>query len=259
MEKNKLFVSLVAVVLALAVMNGARASTQVDTTWNGAGQYHLSFTGDDDATNTFNTGGDLISGEYHGINSENNPYHYGVNDVDAKVKASVTNGFVEYTFDRTDSYTPMYGNAGQHSYSYVGTDGTGSLAWHSHSNFASLKECNYGWQSNDQLQANGNHYLEHDFVVAPNVGAGIVLQGSGTSSISDMSDESWKSSFKFGKGCGCYTNAEVNSVGSGVFDLTAQAPNSIDTDFGVHTDGVLNVHSEFNNGFVFDDYALSGN
>jgi hypothetical protein len=82
----------------------------------------------------------------------------------------------------------------------------------------------------------------------------------GTTEVTDMCDGTWVSSYSFGKGCGCYTNANVNTVGSGVFDLYADADNQIVTDTGITVNGgSLNVHSTFTGGFNFANFALTGN
>ena len=155
----------------------------------------------------------------------------------------------------------MYGDAGQESYTYISTDDTADFAWHSNSNYARLRNCNWGWQANDQIHATGLHYIYHSFYIDSgyNEGAEIIVSANGDTSITDMNEDHWKSSYKFGKGCGCYTNAHVDITGSGVFDLNAYADNQIDTDFGITTDGFLNVHSKFSNGFHFSNFALSGN
>jgi hypothetical protein len=43
-----------------------------------------------------------------------------------------------------------------------------------------------------------------------------------------MSGESSGSSFKFGKGCGCYTNADCSANGVGTFKLDYWADNQLD-------------------------------
>ena len=246
---------LVAMLFCIGI---ASATTSVDTTWNGAGSFDTHFIAGDDANADFSTFGSAISGEWHATDSDNNPYGYGVDSVEAKVKASVSNGWMEYNFDRTDAKT-SYGNAGQNSYTLIDTAGTGNLAWRSTSNYASLKSCNYGWEANGQIQATGNQHIYHSFSINPTEGAVIEFTGNADTTITDMSETSGKSSFTFGKGCGCYTNAEVDIVGSGTFDLFAKADNSIVTDTGITTDGFLQVHSEFGSGFHYNNFALSGN
>jgi len=237
----------------------ATASTTIDTAWNGAGTFETHFVAGDDARVDLWTGGSLISGEWHATDSDNNPYNYGVDNVEAKVKASSTNGFIEYQFERTDAKTSMYGEPGQKAYTLIDSLGTASFAWRSTSNYASLSSSNYGWQANGQMQATGEHQIIHTFEANPNEWAGLRVIADGTSYISDMSEGSNSAGYTFGKGLGCYTNAEVGIVGSGTFDLNAYADNSIVTDTGIITDGFLNIHAEFSNGFQYNNFALAGN
>ena len=252
-----IIVGLIAFAL-LASVGLVSAVTTVDTTWNGGGAFETHFTAGDDATSDFSTFGSAISGEWHATDSDNNPYGYGVDSTEVKVKAHATNGFIEYKFDRTDAKT-SYGPAGQESYTLINTFGTGDFAWRSSSNYASLSSCNYGWQANGQIQATGVHFIDHYFSISPTEGAEIVVDADATTVITDMNEKSGSSSYTFGKGCGCYTNANVDITGSGTFDLNAYADNSIVTDNGIITDGYLNIHSAFGTGFHFSNFALAGN
>ena len=253
---------ILAMLISLLTISGVMASTIVDTTWSGSGIVETHFIAGDDAQADFWTGGSSIEGSFQATDSDNNPYGYGVDSVEAKVKAKATDGFIEYNFDRTDSKS-SYGEAGQKSYTsmnnMIGTGGTSDFAWRSSSNYASLSSCNYGWQANGQIQATGNHFIDHYFSISPTEGAEIIVDADANTVITDMSEKSGKSSYTFGKGCGCYTNAEVDIVGSGTFDLYAHADNSIVTDTGITTDGYLNVHSTFNSGFHYNNFALEGN
>jgi len=254
---KKIVSILSALMLMLVAVGVASASTTIDANWNGAGTFDTQFTAGDDATTGFWTGGSTISGEFHATDSDNNPYNYGVDSVEAKVKAHAENGFVEYNFDRTDSKS-SYGVAGQKSYTMIGSSGTADLAWRSSSNYASLRSTNYGWQANGQMQATGNHEIVHTFGTATEW-AGMHVVADATTYISDMNEGSNSGGYVFGKGNGCYTNAEVDIVGSGTFDLDAYADNSIVTDTGIATDGYLNIYSNFGSGFHYDNFALSGN
>ena len=239
----------------------ASATTSVDTNWNGAGSFDTHFIAGDDANADFWTGGSFISGEFHATDSDNNPYGYGVDSVEAKVKAKATDGFIEYNFDRTDSKS-SYGVAGQKSYTsmnnMIGTGGTSDFAWRSTSNYAALTNSNWGWQANGQMKATGNQEITHTFGTSTEW-AGMHIVADATTVISDMAEKSTSTGYRFGWGDGCYTNAEVDIVGSGTFDLNAYADNSIVTDTGITTDGFLQVHSEFGSGFHYNNFALSGN
>lgn len=253
---NKIGIFGMAIMLCMGLVS---ATTQVDTIWDGGGSLDINFISGNDANVGFGTSGNLISGEFHTTDYDNNPYGYNVDTTDTTIKSHVGNGWMAYTFARTDSYSPMYGAAGQESYTYIGSSGTGDFAWHSNSNYASLVNSNYGWQSDNQMQATGDHYIRHYLSVNPDNGAEIIVAADGTTQISDMCDSAG-TSFSFGKGCGCYTNAEVDTEGSGSFNLFADADNKIITDTGITVnEGNLNTHSDFTGGFHFNNFALQGN
>ena len=246
------------VLVAIAFSSIAMAQTTTDVTWNGSGYHSIHFQSGDDATSDFWTAGDSINGEYHAVDQDDNPYKYHVDTTDIKVKAHVSNGYIEYKFTRDDSHT-SYGDAGQESYTLIDSYGTADFAWHSNSNYARLRNCNYGWQNNNQIQATGSHYINHYLAINDHEGAGIEINADGTTDLTIMNEAHWGSGFKFGKGCGCYTNAHVDITGSGTFDLYANADNEITTDWGITTDGYLGIHSSFTNGFHFANFALEGN
>ena len=252
---------LMVILVSLLTISGVMASTIVDTTWSGSGIFETHFIAGDDAQADFWTGGSSIEGSFQATDSDNNPYGYGVDSVEAKVKAKATDGFIEYNFDRTDSKS-SYGEAGQKSYTsmnnMIGTGGTSDFAWRSSSNYASLTNSNWGWQANGQMQATGNQEIIHTFGTATEW-AGMHVVADATTYISDMAEKSTSTGYRFGWGDGCYTNAEVDIVGSGTFDLYAYADNSIVTDTGITTDGFLNIHSDFTNGFHYNNFALEGN
>lgn len=237
------------------------ASTTTETIWDGSGIVETTFVAGDDAKGHFKIMGDEIFGEYHVTDFEDNPYGYGVDTVETKVKANLENGALEYVFNKTDNYEPMYGEAGQKSYTYIGSDDTASFAWRTNSNYARMSNSNWGWQANGQMQATGNHLIYHSFFIDDgyNEGASIEVNANADTTITDMCEDSWVSSFRFGKGCGCYTNANVEIEGSGTFDLNAWADNNIVTDNGITVSGGhLNIHSSFTGGFQFDNFALEG-
>jgi hypothetical protein len=165
-----------------------------------------------------------------------------------------------YGFAKDSNYVPMYGPAGQESYTFISSTGTGDLAWRSSANYAALTNSEYGFQNSNQMQATEDHYIFHSLGISENEVASIAVDANGTTQITDMCDSTWVSSYSFGKGCGCYTNANVNTVGSGSFNLLAKADNQITTDSGITVNGgSLNIRSDFANGFHFSNFALSGN
>lgn len=258
---KKAIVMLAMLVLTMGLVSAIPTTTT--TTWNGAGIVETSFVAGDDASGHFKTNGNYISGEFHVTDNEDNPYGYGVDTVESKVKAHVGDGQMEYVFNKNDNYEPGYGSAGQESYTLMASDGTADFAWRTSSNYARMISSNYGWQANGQMKATGNHYIYHSFFIddSYNEGASISVNANADTEITDMTDEHWGSSYKFGKGAGCYTNANVDiSNGAGTFDLDAWSDNEITTDSGITVHGGhLNIHSDFTGGFQFSNFALEGN
>jgi len=256
---------LISLLMALLVIPAfVSAETTIETHWMGSGDFETHFNFDDDSETHFWTGGNSISGELYATDYNDNPYNYGVDTSDVKVRSHVENGgYIEYVFRKTDNYEPMYGSAGQESYTYISTSDTGDFAWHSWSNYAQLRNSNYGWQNDNQIEATGDHFIHHYFFIDENYneGASITLDASGSTSITDMCEDHWGSRYKFGKGCGCYTNANVYIDGSGTFELNAWADNEIVTDTGIHITGNPHyiVHADFDSGFEFENFALEGN
>jgi hypothetical protein len=258
MKTKKIFlVGLITFALCAGV-GLVNAETTVETNWNGAGNLDINFQSGDDARSQFWTGGS--SGTYKATDDNNNPYGYGVDTTRVQIKADIANGgFIGHQYDRQDSHVGMYGPAGQRSYSFITTDDTAGFAMNIRSNFADMIIGNYGFQNNNQYTATGNHILSH-VLTTENSGAFWTINATGTSIVNHMSDEaSGSNSFEFGKGCGCYTNANVDIVGSGTYNLDAVAPNQIKTDTGITTDGYLGISANFNSGFSFGNFALSGN
>lgn len=258
--KKQILGLLAALLLVVGLVSAV--STTIDTTWNGGGSFATTFISGDDATAHFGTSGSLISGEFHAIDSNDDPYGYGVDSTSTTIKSSVGNGAMEYTFTRQDSYVPMYGVDGQQSYTYIqslGLTATGNFAWSTSSNYAGLGNSNYGWQSNNQMMATGDHYIRHYLSADINNGAQIIVDAVGTTQVTDMCDSAGGTSFNFGKGCGCYTNANVAITGAGLFDLSSASDNQIVTDTGIIVNGGnYNVHSVFTGGFQFGNFALTG-
>jgi hypothetical protein len=251
------------IAMALVGISGmASASTHFDANWNGSGSFDSHFYSGDDAEAHVWTSGDSISGEFHGVDKDNNPHGYGVDNTNTELRASVTNGIIGHQVDRTDSKTSMYGDAGQSSYTVIDTAGTGSLAWRTASNFASMRCCNYGFQANNQIRATGSHWIYHEMVANQDEGASIEVLADANTDITSMSEEISGKGFRFG-GCGCYTNENVHITGgSGLFALNAYADNQINTDIGISVSGPdahYGVSASFGSEFHFNNFALRGN
>jgi len=237
------------------------SATVTKVRWDGSGTVNVNWKSDDDAKMTFYTGGNEIKGRIIMEDMNDNPYGYGVDTSDVKVSARVKNGGeIEYWFKRTDSYKPMYGGAGQEVYTYIISDNKAFFKWHSWSNYARYRSCNYRWQNDNQIVAKGNHHIYHRFYVTKHNGASIVIDADGKTELTIMNEDHWGKSFKFGKGCGCYTNAKVTIKGEGYFDQIATARHHLETDTGIEIDGnaYYEVYAEFAHGFHFSNFALEG-
>ena len=245
----------------VAIEASATDATVTKVKWDGSGVVNVNWKSDDDAKMVFYTNGSIIKGKIIMEDKNDNPYGYGVDTSDVKVRAKVKNGGeIGYWFKRTDSYKPMYGGAGQEVYTYIGSDNKAFFKWHSWSNYAQYRSCNYGWQNNNQITAKGNHYIYHRFYVNKNNGASIEIGVDGKTELTIMNEDHWGKSFKFGKGCGCYTNAKVTIYGNGFFNQTATAKHHLETDTGIEIDGnaYYQVSAGFTRGFHFSNFALEG-
>ena len=245
-----------AMIASVGLVN---ASTTFHAEWNG-GSHYYNFQSDDDAQSQFWTGGS--HGTYDAKDYDDNPYGYNVDTTDVKIDAHVTsNGYIEHLYNRTDSCS-SYGVADEQSYTLITTDDTADFKWSTWSNYASLKCCNYKYQSNDQIKATGNHQIHHWITDSGgSEGAGIDISANGNTELTIMGESAGgkTGSFQFGHACGCYSNGNVDITGTGTFDLYANADNEITTEFGVATDGYLHVGAIFSNGFNFANFALAGN
>ena len=259
----KRITNLLGIIVGIILVSGsAWATTSVDSQWDGAGTFSVDFNaGDDSRTSLWTHGISVASGTFRATDSNNNPYTYGVDSTESQVRASVVNGIIEYSFERTDSKT-SYGPAGQESYTFIDTFGTGNLDWRTQSNYASLSNSQYGFQANNQIRATGGHVIRHSLTNSMTEGAGIEVIADADTTITSMCETANGNSFTFGRGCGCYTNAKVDIVGSGSFELNVGADNEIVTDTGITATGpgaTYKVISNFGSGFQFDNFALRGN
>jgi hypothetical protein len=209
------------------------ASTEFHSEWDGAGSISHSFDAGDDADVWMSTSGNKIVGEFDAKDMQNDPYGYGVDGVSANVDAMVYHGGeISFNFERTDSHPSMYGPAGQESNTYVWSNGYAGITYRSSSNFAAMKNCEYGFQSNKQMIAGGSEFgISHDLRDADDEGASVSVWGEdGEASVTSMSEEAGGSGFKFGKGCGCYTNCGVNAEGKGQTVISSNASNHLKGD-----------------------------
>ena len=256
-------------VVMLLLCLGIVSATTVETNWDGSGFLSVDTVADDDHQSYFETYGSAIEGNFNAEDKNDNPYNYGVDTVTSYVKARAYNGYSIYQADRTDSKT-SYGNAGQRLYAEMFSDENAEMAIGVSSNYASMKSCTYGKQkttSGNNFEASGNNFgVYHEILDGDQDGASFELVGSGSVEIDTMSSELNGNNFKLGKGCGCYTNADVSATGYGVWKQTAHADNAIVTDNGLDIGGdssddsaTYEVTVSYSGHFTQDNFALTGN
>jgi len=242
----------------------ALGATQVDInydTYNG--QVTVSFLAGDDAETYFDTAGSHIWGEFHAKDFDDNPYNYQVDTFETWAQAEIEGGgYIEWQTDRTDSWTSMYGDAGQVSYTLIDTDDYGFVKFKTNTNYARLRDCEYGFQNDNQFQASGSYYfMVHQLTDSDGEGMYVLLTGDGSGQITVMNGESWGSSWKFGKGCGCYTNGKASATGSGYFEASGWASNYLDSNLGFNlpNGGSFYLGIDYNDGLTVDDFSSEGN
>jgi len=246
-------------------------ATEVNTDWLGGGRISQTVTADDDATVSFVSDGDGIGGNLNVNDANNNPYNYGVDTVTAYSTSAVNNGFTQFQIDRLASKS-SYGNAGQGMYSFVSaSNGVAELATGATTNYASMVVSTYGktkTSNGKNLEANADSFvLQQEIWDGSGDVAFIRHTGTGTSKIDAMSHEMSGSSFKFGKGAGCYTNADIDATGAGLVQVYAIADNGLNVDSGsvvIPGDGndnsaMYNLQIGYSGHFVFNNFALDGN
>jgi len=223
----------VIMVMALAVPAFAADPTQVVVNWTGAGVVGGTVdTGD--AYSTFHSQGTTHTGQYSATDSNDNPYGYGVDTNTFTMQTGITgSGWAELFVNRTDSKVSMYGAPGQESYTFVGvTNGAATLQNRSNTNYASMRDSNYGWNSNDHITVTGAdaYALQRYVLSGPGSNlAEILANGSGSADLDCMSSEASAGQVRLGWGCGCYTNADFVATGSGQMQLNAWGNNNAST------------------------------
>ena len=266
-------------VLMIAAISGVSAATTVDVNWSGYGNFDT----------TFNSGGDAVikmwanghtGGNFYAEDIDNNTYSYGVDDTNAWMKGDITTsggiggGTLRFQYERTNSYVPMYGEAGQISNSFVGSSGIGALNFRVGSNYASLGSSNYDWQSNAQFSATGDFEIMHELYTGLNNGGKVYLFGTGSAVVDHMTDSargvnptpgyynSVYSPFNFGAGGGCYTNANIEATGYGIAAVSGNGDGSLYANDNSWSMPVGGSHTEswtYNDGLSVNNYAFGGN
>jgi len=260
-----LTLALVVSLLLFTIPVYAQPPTEVNVDWDGAGWVGVNVdTGDAQAG--VGTGGDYISGAYSAIDSNNNPYGYNVDSFSATMNAFVENGMIDTGCLRTDSKTSMYGSAGQESWSFVGVDGgTAAMAYRSTTNFAAMRDCSYKFQlpGGHNIIVDAALYEIHRGILDGQGNSGILnASGSGIATLDCMSAEaSGNGGIRFGRGCGCYTDASYVATGSGLFDVTGIGASSVTFNgMGVSSGGgTLSFIANWVNSFSISDYSITAN
>lgn len=236
----------------------------VNVNWSGSGLVGGSVTAGDDATTTFQTSGASISGSFAATDLNNNPYNYGVDNFNTNINATVVDGIIQYQTDRTDSYAPMYGSAGQLSYSEVWViGGSGSMATGSQTNYAGMTDGTYGSQlpGGHNIVANASsYYLERYVRAGDGDNAYVWAQGDGQATLGCMSSEMSAGGVRLGRGCGCYTDANFTATGtSGLFEVRGTGTNSVSLDgMGITSGGgSLAFIANWTGSFSIGDYSLT--
>lgn len=211
--------------------------TSFFASWYGSGSFDGTFTSDDDLYAEVHTAGTFISGTWAGTDSDDNPDSYGIDTSFTQLVAKFADGgFISFKTERRDSYVPMYGNPGQWMFSEVWSlDGSGEMAKFEWVNYAELKSCNY-----KKPRTSGGHHFEvngsqYKIYTELNNGAGegayVELRGYGGGAYLDLmnSDVRGDKSYRFGRGCGCYTDADWQFTNTTAFLFTrsAWADNSV--------------------------------
>lgn len=224
--------------------------TTLTVNWGGSGVVTGSGVVGNDAAYNFATSGSAVGGNFNVVASNDNPYGYNVGTSSSYIDADVANGSIFYEANRTDSYSGMYGLAGQTAASFVGTDGVGEMATGAWNNYASMVNGTYGKPHTSggyNYQAVGTNYLIASYIgigdaaingngspVFSSTGNYAVLSsvGNGSSKINDMTNQMYGNSLAFGQGGGCYTNANGVMTGSGQFAVQGYGTNGIQSALG---------------------------
>lgn len=266
MKKGIFSIALVLALVATMFLGSialADDPTEVTVTWDGTGGVGVDVdTGD--AFAGFVTLGDNISGAYTATDSNNNPYSYGVDNFSAYLNASVINGYINTGNLRTDSYEGMYGNAGQNSWSSVWVDGgSASMAYRTTTNYAKMVDASYTYQllGGHNIVVDATSYDIQRGILDGRGNSGILnAWGSGSATLDCMSAEAsgvWD--LVFGRGAGCYTDANYTATGSGHFDVTGTGNTSVVFNgLGISSGGgSLAIIADFINNFSINDYSLT--
>ncbi len=267
--KKRIFISLfLALITVLSLSTAAFAAdpTTVHVDWSGGGAINGSVdTGD--SAGGFNVNADLANGNWDAVDSNNNPYSYGVDSFSSVFNGSIANGMMETGVNRLDSKISMYGAAGQKSYSGVSVSGgTADMAYRSTTNYAAMVDASYGYQltGGHNIVANADSYVISRYINDGNGELGsFYAVGNGVATLDCMSAEaSGNGVLKFGQGAGCYTDANFNASGAGgIATITGTGGSSVVfTGMGLSSGGgTLQIVADWLNNVSISDYSLTAN
>lgn len=260
-------IGLIVLVLSLALGTVAFAATPpppdtVVITWDGGGIVTGSINATGDQTYDFSVAAGDTSGSFTMNNLLNNPYGYGVNSTNAQFIATVSGGSATYTTVHTDNYAPMYGAAGQSTYSFIGAsaDGSASMAMWNNSNYAFLQEANYGhaWTPDgNTFSADASSFqIIHQVTSSEGDYALVNAFGAGTADLDAMSSDIGAGGLTFGQGAGCYTDASYDGAGTQTVQFSSVGHSSVNQ-FGITVSGdgtagsaAFNLITSFVNGAI---------
>lgn len=242
-------------------------TTEATLSWDGSGYVGIDAMVNNDASVDFFTGGTYVLGSLY--LKDYGTGMYDVNTFTTNVDAYVEDGFIGYDIDRLDS--GPYGPADQSAYSYVGiapqTTGWASMNYMVITNYASLYSASYS----NNFAADGTYFAEHRIDNGDNY-AYFVAGGTGMLDVDHAIDGyTTHSSIGFGRGCGCYTWANVEQTGAGYFEVGGYFENTVSGGYDgddVHdktptwtANGQVLYQQRFSftNGFSLTDYSFQGN
>lgn len=270
MKKKFCFFGIVLMVMALVMLLVpgivfADEATEVNVNWDGAG-FVGTIVNTGDAETDFSTVGNYIKGHFKAIDANNNPYSYGVDNFTTQLMANVTDGYIMSETDRLTSKVSMYGDPGQYTYSLLSvSDGAGSMAIGTVSNFAAMKDCTYKNQlpGGHNMVVDANYYILQRFVQASDGDSGAFQAiGNGQATLDSMSSDMYATGVRFGHGCGCYTDASFTATGaSGHVEITGSGGNLVKFEgLGMQSGGgSLSIIADWVNSFNISDYSLTAN
>jgi len=257
----------VAPVMAIDMNITLGAGSNVNTSWAGVNDVFNLDVNLGPSRFALTNAGVTFDGIANLSNAGGNPYGYNVPSTSAFVSANFSGGgLTTYNFTRTDSYIPMYGPAGQFVMAGVQSDdGTGNMALTINTNYASLGVGNYSQPNvpgGGQFYATGSNFgIVHSVADGAGNGAGFNLTGSGSARINAMSSDVGGSSFNFGAGQGCYTNATIATTGSGSLILGGAAANYLNAPgFGttLYGGGNFQAAANYNAGLNVANFSING-